>query len=105
MQHWFPIARVGDIADREWKVVSINGSDVAVFNLNGEYLAIDSAVAQFPCDQCAGSWGSDGAMYPWRVPEPSTRAGTPTRELAYQGARRFPVRVRAGNIEVCEEAT
>ena len=103
MRHWLQVARVGEIANREWKVVSINGSDVAVFNLDGEYFAIDNAFAQFPCDQCAGSFEGDGAASRWRVPEPSARTGIPMNDVACETARTFPVRVRDGGIEVCEE--
>ena len=102
MRHWLQVARVGEIANRDWKVISLNGADVAVFNLNGEYFAIDNAFAQFPCDRCAGSFESDAAVYRGHVPEPSTRTGIPTKELACEGARTFPVRVRDGGIEVWE---
>ncbi len=103
MLRWLQVARVGEIADREWKVVSLNGSDVAVFNVDGEYFAIDNACAHFPCDQCAGSLESEGPVYPWRGSEHGTRPVDAQKD-PYEGARSFPVRVRDGNIEVCEEA-
>ncbi len=39
---WQEVARVGEIKEGTSKVVSVNGEDVAVFNVNGEYRAIAS---------------------------------------------------------------
>lgn len=35
MLRWHQVAQVGGIADREWKVISVNGSDIALFNVSG----------------------------------------------------------------------
>lgn len=83
---------------------SIGAPPYPRLELNGEYFAIDSAFAHFPCDRCADSLEGVGAMYPWNVPEPSTGGGDILKERAYEGARTFPVRVRAGIVEICEEA-
>lgn len=41
MTHWFSVARVGDIADRGCRVVNVNDTEVAVYNLGGTYYAIE----------------------------------------------------------------
>ena len=104
MLRWLQVAQVGEIADREWKVISVNGSDIALFNVNGEYLAIDEAFTHLSSGPSADYSGSSCVMNSWHTSAPGTAAANVLKEHAYEGARTFPVRVRDGIIEVGEEA-
>lgn len=104
MQRWLQVARVGEIADREWKVISIRGSDIALFNVNGQYFAIDENLNHLSSVPSSDSLAGDCVMNSWHASEPRTIAGNLWKEHAYEAARTFPVRVRDGIIEVGEEA-
>jgi 3-phenylpropionate/trans-cinnamate dioxygenase ferredoxin component len=104
MQQWLQVARVGEIADREWKVISINGADVALFNVNGQYFAIDESLTHLSSAPSADSFAGDCVMNSWHTSEPGTAVGNFPKEHAFEAARTFPVRVRDGMIEVGEEA-
>lgn len=103
VQRWLPVARVGEIADREWKVISIKGADIALFNVDGQYFAVDETLTHLSCGP-TDSFDGGSAMSSWHTPEPGTATGNVLEEHVYDGARTFPVRVREGIIEVCEEA-
>lgn len=85
-------------------MISVNGSDIAVFNVNGQYFAIDETVTHLSSGPSADSFEGDCVMNSWHISEPGTAAGNVLKDHAYEGARTFPVRVRDGIIEVCEEA-
>lgn len=103
MQRWLQVARVGEIADREWKLISIKGADIALFNVSGQYFAVDETLTHLnsgPSDSFDGSC----VMNSWLTSEAGAATGSALKEHVYAGARTFPVRVREGIIEVCEDA-
>lgn len=100
---WFEAARVGEIADRKSKVIEVNGSDVAVFNLGGEYFAIEDICTHDGGDISGGWVEGDRAVCPRHLAEFSIRTGAALKAPAYEGVHSFPVRVREGRVEVCDD--
>lgn len=100
---WFEAARVGEIADRKSKVIEVNGSDVAVFNLGGEYFAIEDICTHDGGDISGGWVEGDRAVCPRHLAEFSIRTGAALKAPAYEGVHSFPVRVREGLVEVCDD--
>ena len=41
MSDWVTVARADELAPGEWRVVDVDGARIAVFNLDGEYYAIE----------------------------------------------------------------
>ena len=41
MSDWIPVAKVGEIAPGEHRLVDADGTQIAVFNLGGEHYAIE----------------------------------------------------------------
>ena len=85
-------------------MISIRGSDIALFNVNGQYFAIDENLTHLSSAPSSDSLAGDCVMNSWHTSEARTAAGNVLKEHAYEGARTFPVRVRNGIIEVGEEA-
>lgn len=102
MQRWLQVARVGEIADGEWKAISIKGADIALFNVNGQYFAVDETLTHLPGGP-SDSFDGGCVMNSWPTSE-GAAIGNTLKEHVYEGARTFPVRVREGIIEVCEDA-
>ena len=42
MEHYIEVAKTSDIPAGEGKVVKVSGKDVALFNVNGKFYAIDN---------------------------------------------------------------
>lgn len=103
MSQWFEAARVGEIANRKCKAVSLNGSAVALFNLDGEYFALEDVCTHLGRDISSGWVDGDRAVCPWHLAEFSIRTGEALKAPAYEGVHSFPVRVREGIIEVCDD--
>lgn len=103
MQRWLQVARVGEIADRDWKVISIKGADIALFNVNGQYFAVDETVTHLGRYPAADSLEGGCVINSWQASDAGAAPGNPLKEHTYENARTFPVRVREGIIEICEE--
>ncbi|MEK7876799.1 MAG: Rieske 2Fe-2S domain-containing protein, partial [Pseudomonadota bacterium] len=41
MSDWVSVARADELAPGQWKSVDVDGAQVAVFNLGGQYYAIE----------------------------------------------------------------
>lgn len=103
MARWYKGARVGEIADRQCKAVLINGTAVALYNLSGEYFAIEDACTHMGSSLSSGWLEGDRAVCPWHLAEFSVRTGEALKAPAYEGVHSFPIRVRDGVIEVCDD--
>ncbi|HET7306646.1 MAG TPA: non-heme iron oxygenase ferredoxin subunit [Gammaproteobacteria bacterium] len=103
MSEWIRAAAVGEIAEAHSKVVEVNGADVAVFNLGDEYFAIEDVCTHDGGDISGGWIKGDRAVCPRHLAEFSIRTGEALKGPAYEGVHSFPVRVRDGQIEVCDD--
>lgn len=101
--NWIEVAHVGDIPPGEFRPVAVNGAMLVLFNLDGEYFALD--------DVCTHDGGplSDGVVQGDNVACPrhgacfSIRTGAVTAPPAVEPVRAFPVRVRDGVVEILDE--
>ena len=103
MTQWIEAARVGDIADRTCKMIPLNPSNVAVFNLDGEYFALEDLCTHLGSDLSSGRVEGDRAVCRWHLAEFSIRTGAAVKAPAYEAVHTFPVRVRDGVIEVRDD--
>jgi|SRR5680860_957218 len=103
MSQWVQAAKLGEIADKESRVIELDGSDVAVFNLGGEYFAIEDICTHDGSDLSGGWVEGDRAVCPRHLAEFSIRTGAALKAPAYEGVHSFPVRVRGDDIEVCDD--
>ena len=103
MSRWIAAAQRGEIPDHKSKVITLNGSDVAVFNLGGEYFAIEDICTHDGGDISGGWVEGERAVCPRHLAEFSIRTGAALKAPAYEGVHSFPVRVRGEVIEVCDD--
>ena len=99
------VADVGEIPEGEGRAYAVNGRMVAVFLLNGEYLAIQDACPHMGASLAAGSVEEGAVTCPWHAwrfrltdgawldaPQSKMRAG------------KFLVRVENDEIQVSRES-
>lgn len=103
MADWVRVASVAEIPVGEFKTVELGGAMAVVFNLNGEFYALD--------DVCTHDGGplSDGVVLGEEVVCPrhgarfAIRTGAVTLPPAEEPVYRFPLRVRDDAIELRDE--
>ena len=103
MPQWFEAGRVGDLANHEWTVLAVNGTDVAIFNLDGEYFAIEDVCSHYGSPLSTGWLEGDHIVCPRHLAEFCVRTGEVRNAPAHEPVHSFPVRVRCGIIEVCDD--
>ncbi|HET7674218.1 MAG TPA: non-heme iron oxygenase ferredoxin subunit [Gammaproteobacteria bacterium] len=103
MSQWIRAAAATDIADRASVIVEVNGTDVAVFNLGGEFFAIEDVCTHDGGDISGGWVEGDRAVCPRHLAEFSIRTGEALKGPAYEGVHSFPVRVHDGFVEVSDD--
>ncbi len=87
MPQWFEAARAGEIADDECKSVSLNGSSLALFNLDGEYFRLEDVWSHMNHELTSHWVDCDRAVCPWLLAEFSVRIGEALKASAYEGVR------------------
>jgi 3-phenylpropionate/trans-cinnamate dioxygenase ferredoxin component len=85
----FEAARVGEIANRTCKAISVKGSEVAVIDLDGEYFAAADLYTYGGSDLHAGWVGGDRAVCPLHLAESSIRSGETLKAPAYERGHSF----------------
>ena len=103
MSDWKPVAAAGGFGPGEYRVVDLDDTTVAVFNLDGEYFAIE--------DVCTHDFGAltGGCVEGGRIMCPrhgacfDIRTGEALTPPAYEPVATFPVRVHEGMIQVRDD--
>lgn len=104
MSRWVDVAPVEDLPPGSRRVVDVEGRAVAVFNLGGEYYAIEDVCTHDGGDLAKGELEGEEIICPRHGARFSVRTGAVLAPPAYENVRTFPVRVRDGWVEVDAEA-
>jgi len=100
MSEWTDVAAVGEIPNRICRVVDLDGTKVAVFNLDGEYFAIEDVCTHDGGDLTTGWVEGDQIICPRHGAHFCIRTGAALTAPAFEATATFPVRVQDGTIQV-----
>lgn len=94
------VAKVGEIADGEAKLIEIDGREIALFNVGGEYYALDNE-----CTHVGGPLGEgdiDGSTVtcPWHGAEFDIKTGEVLGPPAEENVRCYKVIVEGDTIKI-----
>ncbi len=103
MSDWIDVARVEELPPGARKVVEVEGATVAVFNLGGEYYAIEDVCTHDGGDLIGGEVEGDVIVCPRHGARFSIKTGEVLAPPAYEPVATFPVRVQDGIIQVRDE--
>jgi len=103
MSEWVTVAREGELAPGEFQVVDVNDTQIAVFNLGGEFYAIADVCTHDAGQLTGGTIEGDEIVCPRHGARFSIRTGAALTAPAYEPTDTFPVRVEAGQIQVRDD--
>ena len=103
MSEWINVAPAEELPSGSWRAVDVDDTQIAVFNVNGEYYAIE--------DMCTHDGGilSGGTVAGAEVTCPrhgarfSVISGEALSPPAYEPVPTFPVRVDQGIVQVRDD--
>lgn len=100
MSRWSDVASVDELTAGSCRVVEVDGTNVAVFNLGGEYYAIEDACPHDGGELARGRVEGEEIICPRHGARFSIRTGAVLGPPAYEDLRIFPVRVAQGRVQV-----
>lgn len=103
MSDWVTVATTGELAPGACKVADVDGAAVAVFNINGEYFAIEDVCTHDGGELASGVLEGDQVVCPRHGARFCVRTGDALSAPAYEPTATFPVRVENGVIQVRDE--
>jgi 3-phenylpropionate/trans-cinnamate dioxygenase ferredoxin subunit len=100
---WVPVAAAAAIPPGDYATVELESGFVAVFNVGGEFFAIDD-VCTHDCGGLAGGELDDHQVVcPRHGARFCLRTGAALTPPAYEAVRRYDTRVVDGMVEVLEQ--
>jgi 3-phenylpropionate/trans-cinnamate dioxygenase ferredoxin subunit len=103
MSNWVAVAKVGELAPGSHRVVDVDGAAVVVFNLGGEYFAIEDVCTHDGGQLTGGTVEGEEIVCPRHGARFSIRTGEALTAPAYEPVAKFPVRVENGLIQVRDD--
>ena len=103
MSDWIAVARAGEIAPGNWRAVDADGARIVVFNLGGEYYAIEDVCTHDGGQLTGGLIQGEEIICPRHGARFSIKTGAALCAPAYEPTARFPVRVENGVIQVRDD--
>jgi 3-phenylpropionate/trans-cinnamate dioxygenase ferredoxin subunit len=100
---WVTVAAVGEIAPGSCRVADVDGTAVAVFNLGGEYFAIEDVCTHDGGELASGQLEGDQVVCPRHGARFCVRTGEALSAPAYEPTATFPLRIEDGKIQVRDD--
>lgn len=100
MSDWIDVAPASEIPPGSWRSIDLEGTSVAVFNLEGEYYGIEDVCTHDGGILTGGTIERDEIVCPRHGAHFSIKTGEALTPPAYENLTAFPVRVQQGVIQV-----
>ena len=100
MPEYVKVAVTDDIAPNQGKLVEVQGKEIALFNLEGKYYAIDNTCTHRGGPLAEGELEGDEVTCPWHGAKFKITSGAVLSPPAPQGVKSFPIRVTGNDLEV-----
>lgn len=103
MSRWLDVVNMDELTPGTRRVVDVDGTAVAVFNLGGEYFAIRDACPHDGGELANGKLEGEVIICPRHGARFSVRSGAVLGPPAYEDVRTYSVRVAQGKVQVESE--
>lgn len=103
MADWIDVVAVDEFAPGTSRTVEVDGAWVAVFNLGGEFYAIEDVCTHDGGDLATGEIDGDVIVCPRHGARFAIKTGEVLSPPAYEDLPTFPVRVEGGKVQVKDE--
>ena len=103
MSDWVTVAKVHEIGPGEHRTVDVDGASVAVFNIGGEFFAIEDVCTHDGGQLTGGTVEGDQIECPRHGARFCIRTGEALCAPAYEPTVKFPVRVENSEVQVRDD--
>jgi len=103
MSDWVDVAAVHEFGPGEVRVVDADGTAIAVFNVDGQYYAIEDVCTHDGGELASGLLEGDQIVCPRHGARFCVRTGEALTAPAYEPTATFPVRIENGIVQVRDD--
>lgn len=100
MSDWVDVAKTSELEAGSHRVVDVDDVMIAVFNVEGEFFAIEDVCTHDGGELTGGEIENDVIVCPRHGAKFSIRSGEVLAPPAYEPVDTFPVRVQDGVVQV-----
>jgi len=100
MAEFVKVATTGEIAPGQGKIVEVQGKEIALFNVGGEYFAIDNMCTHEEASLADGEISGFEVTCPLHGAKFDVRSGQVLGPPAYDDVTSYPVRVSGADVEI-----
>lgn len=100
MSDWIDVSPRQDFAVGEWRSLDVDGTLVAVFNVDGHYYAIEDVCTHDGGILTGGAVEGDQIVCPRHGARFSIKTGAVLSPPAYEDVQTFPVRLEGEMVQV-----
>jgi nitrite reductase/ring-hydroxylating ferredoxin subunit len=100
MAQFVKVASTDEIAPGAAKQVEVNGKTIALFNLGGNYYALDNECTHRGGPLAEGYVVGESVTCPWHGAQFSVKSGAVEASPAAKGVAKYNVRVQGNDVEV-----
>ena len=100
MSDWVDVASAAEFTAGTWRSIDLVGTMVAVFNIDGDYYAIEDVCTHDGGILTGGAVEGDEIVCPRHGAHFSIKTGKVLSPPAYEDLVTFPVRVLEGKVQV-----
>jgi 3-phenylpropionate/trans-cinnamate dioxygenase ferredoxin component len=103
MSDWINVAAQTALADGEHIVVDVDGTDVAVFKIEGKFYAIEDICTHDGAELASGKLDGDEIICPRHGARFCVKTGKVKSPPAYEDIACFPVRIEKDQVQVKDD--
>ena len=103
MSEWIDVAAVDSVADGENVIVDVDGTDIAVFKIDGQFYAIEDVCSHDGAEIASGELRGDEIVCPRHGAKFCVRTGEVKCAPAYENIDTFPVQIVDGRVQVRDD--
>lgn len=103
MADWVTVARVEELTPGQWRTVDVDGAQIAVFNLDGRYYAIEDVCTHDGGQLTGGSIEGSEIICPRHGARFCIKTGAALTAPAYEATAKFPVHIENGVVQVRDD--
>jgi 3-phenylpropionate/trans-cinnamate dioxygenase ferredoxin subunit len=103
MSGWTDVDRAAAFGPGEVRLVDADGTAIAVYNVGGEYYAIENVCTHDGNELASGAVEGDQVICPRHGARFCIRTGEALTAPAYEATPKFPVRVEGGLVQVRDD--
>jgi nitrite reductase/ring-hydroxylating ferredoxin subunit len=100
MGNLFEVAKIGDLEPGQGMLVEVQGKEIALFNCDGTYYAIDNECTHVGGPLSEGELEGDRVTCPWHGAEYDVKTGEVLGPPAKNSVRSYRVQVEGDSIKI-----